>query len=80
MAELFDVTTSAINQHLQNIFEAGALVHHRYRTKEKNVQRSCVIFAFHRAQDNPDQFLGQEHVDKVAEKGGYKHKYFQTHF
>lgn len=53
---------------LTTIFEAGALVHHRYRTKEKNVPRSCVIFAFHRAQDNPGQFLSQEHVDKVAEK------------
>lgn len=42
---------------LTTLFRAGELIHHRYRTKEKNVPRSCVILAFHRAEDNPGQFL-----------------------
>ncbi|PJE12444.1 MULTISPECIES: hypothetical protein [Legionella] len=42
------------------VFEAGALVHHRYRTEEKNIPRSCIIVAFHRAEDNPGQLLSQK--------------------
>lgn len=54
---------------LTTIFEAGALVHHRYRTTEKNVPRSCIIVAFHRAEDNPGQFMSPEHVRKVTQEG-----------
>jgi hypothetical protein len=45
---------------LTTVFRAGELIHHRYRTKEKNVPRSCIILAFHRAEDNPGQFLEKE--------------------
>lgn len=58
---------------LTTLFEAGALVHHRYRTKEKNIPRSCVICAFHRAKDNPGQFLSTEHLDKVAQPDSLMH-------
>ena len=51
---------------LTTVFEAGALIHHRYRTTEKNIPRSCMIIAFHRAQDNPGQFLSPEHVKKFS--------------
>jgi len=54
---------------LTTVFEAGALVHHRYRTKEKNVDRSCVIIAFHRALDNPGQFLSEDMLNQIAPKG-----------
>ncbi len=44
---------------LTTLFRAGELIHHRYRTLEKNIPRSCVILAFHRAEDNPGQFLAK---------------------
>lgn len=53
---------------LTTVFEAGALVHHRYRTKEKNVPRSCVIVAFHRAEDNPGQFLDEAHLTHLPDE------------
>jgi hypothetical protein len=40
---------------LSILFNAGALVHHRYRTKEGSA-RSCVTLTFHRAKDNPGKF------------------------
>lgn len=64
---------------LTTVFEAGALVHHRYRTKEQNVPRSCIIAAFHRAQDNPGQFLDAKHLDSVAEKGSLLHLLMGRH-
>jgi hypothetical protein len=64
---------------LTTLFEAGALVHHRYRTKEKNIPRSCIIVAFHRAQDNPGQLLDKDHLDKVTEKGSLIHLLMGKH-
>jgi len=64
---------------LTTVFEAGALVHHRYRTKEKNVPRSCVIVAFHRALDNPGQFLSEEYLNKVADEGSLSHLLMGSH-
>lgn len=51
---------------LTTVFEAGALVHHRYRTQEKDVPRSCIIVAFHRAQDNPGQFLSPDYLKQLT--------------
>jgi hypothetical protein len=64
---------------LTTVFEAGALVHHRYRTKEKNTPRSCIIVAFHRAQDNPGQFLSAEHLDRFAPKDSLLHLMMGSH-
>jgi hypothetical protein len=64
---------------LTTVFEAGALVHHRYRTKEKDVPRSCVISAYHRAEDNPGQFLSEEHLSKVAKPGSLMHLMMGKH-
>lgn len=52
---------------LTTIFQAGALVHHRYRTAE-NLARSCMILAFHRAEDNPGQLVAPEHLEATAAK------------
>jgi len=38
------------------LFQAGALVHHRYRTQGGD-PRSCVILAFHGVHDNPGVFI-----------------------
>jgi hypothetical protein len=51
---------------LTTVFAAGSLVHHRYRTKE-GCPRSCMILAFHRAADNPGQFIAPEHLAGVSE-------------
>ncbi len=64
---------------LTTVFEAGALVHHRYRTKEKNTPRSCIIAAFHRAQDNPGQFLSKKHLDQFAPQGSLLHLMMGSH-
>jgi len=66
---------------LTTVFEAGALIHHRYRTKEqeKNVPRSCMIIALHRAKDNPGQFLSEEHLDKAVVKGSLLHLLMGKH-
>lgn len=64
---------------LTTIFEAGALIHHRYRTIEKDVPRSCIIVAFHRAQDNPGQFLNALYLDKIAENGSLIHLLMGKH-
>lgn len=53
---------------LTTVFQAGALVHHRYRTAE-GCARSCMIVAFHRAKDNPGQLVAPEHLEGVAEPG-----------
>ena len=53
---------------LTTVFQAGALVHHRYRTMEKNTPRSCIIVAFHRAQDNPGQFMRPDQVNQYAKE------------
>jgi len=55
---------------LTTVFEAGALIHHRYRTKEKNIPRSCTIFAFHRAKDNPGKLLDQSYLQQSEIKNG----------
>ena len=43
-------------QPLTVVFDAGALVHHRYRT-DTGDSRSCVILAFHLASDDPGTLL-----------------------
>lgn len=64
---------------LTTIFEAGALVHHRYRTLEKDTPRSCIIMAFHRAKDNPGQFLSNHYLDTIAEAGSLIHLLMGKH-
>jgi hypothetical protein len=64
---------------LTTIFEAGALVHHRYRTLEKDTPRSCIIMAFHRAQDNPGQFLSKQYLGTIAEAGTLMHLLMGKH-
>lgn len=58
---------------LTTLFRAGELVHHRYRTKEKNVPRSCVILAFHRAEDNCGQFLDKNLLNGLIPEGSLLH-------
>ncbi|OIW26590.1 hypothetical protein CONLIGDRAFT_672122 [Coniochaeta ligniaria NRRL 30616] len=41
------------------LFNAGSLVHHRYRNNNGNA-RSCVITAFHLASDHPGALVGSE--------------------
>ena len=53
---------------LTTLFAAGSLVHHRYRTEE-GVSRSCMILAFHRAGDNPGQFMAPEHIKSFSKDG-----------
>lgn len=53
---------------LTTLFAAGSLVHHRYRTAS-GYARSCTILAFHRAGDNPGQFMAAEHVKKISSDG-----------
>jgi hypothetical protein len=60
------VEVSDKDKPLTTVFQAGALVHHRYRTTEKNIPRSCIIVAFHRAQDNPGQFMRPDQVSHYA--------------
>ncbi|EKE08371.1 MAG: hypothetical protein ACD_17C00202G0002 [uncultured bacterium] len=50
---------------LTTVFAAGSLVHHRYRTEE-GFARSCMIMAYHRAADNPGQFIAPTHLDAVS--------------
>jgi hypothetical protein len=50
---------------LTTVFAAGSLVHHRYRTEE-GFARSCMILAFHRAADNPGQFIAPAHLGHVS--------------
>ena len=64
---------------LTTIFEAGALIHHRYRTLEKDTPRSCIIVAFHRAPDNPGQFLNTHYLDSIAENGSLTHLLMGKH-
>lgn len=51
---------------LTTVFAAGSLVHHRFRT-EQGFARSCMILAFHRAQDNPGQFIPPEHLEDLGD-------------
>lgn len=48
---------------LTTAFSAGALVHHRYRTK-KGTSRSCIITAFQRIEDNPGELFDQKYLKK----------------
>ncbi|KAK7415438.1 hypothetical protein QQX98_005889 [Neonectria punicea] len=50
-------------QPLSILFAAGALVHHRYRTKHGD-PRSCMTAAFHLASDNPGALVRGPHADK----------------
>lgn len=50
---------------LTTLFQAGALVHHRYRTAQ-GLARSCMILAFHRAEDNPGQLVADKHLLKTS--------------
>jgi hypothetical protein len=50
---------------LTTLFAAGSLVHHRHRT-ESGLSRSCMILAFHRAEDNPGQLIDESHLEKTA--------------
>jgi hypothetical protein len=52
------------NHPLSTIFQSGGLVHHRYRTAE-GYSRSCMILAFHRAHDNPGQFIAATHLHDI---------------
>lgn len=52
---------------LTTLFAAGSLVHHRHRT-EDGFSRSCIILAFHRAEDNPGQLLDSRHLEKTKAK------------
>jgi len=52
---------------LTTVFAAGSLVHHRYRTEEGR-SRSCMILAFHRAEDNPGQFMEPKIVSQYFAK------------
>lgn len=54
---------------LTTVFAAGSLVHHRYRT-ETGFARSCMIIAFHRASDNPGQFIASSHLNPVSMGAG----------
>ena len=49
---------------LSILFAAGALVHHRYRTKFGD-PRSCVSAAFHIASDNPGALVSEPHDDNL---------------
>lgn len=53
-AQVIEITDK--DRPLTTLFAAGSLVHHRYRKKE-GFSRSCTILAFHRASDNPGQFM-----------------------
>ncbi len=48
-------------------FAAGSLVHHRYRTSEKQFSRSCIIVAFQRISDNPGAFLDDKFLPEIAQ-------------
>ena len=52
---------------LTTLFSAGSLVHHRHRT-EGGSARSCMIIAFHRAQDNPGQLVDPSHLKSTDSK------------
>lgn len=54
---------------LTTVFAAGSLVHHRYRTEDR-FARSCMIMAYHRAADNPGQFISRNHLDVVSKNDG----------
>jgi hypothetical protein len=56
------VEVSHPDKPLTTVFAAGSLVHHRYRTTEKQHDRSCMIIALHRAGDNPGQFMSADCV------------------
>lgn len=60
---------------LTTVFAAGSLVHHRYRTEEGSA-RSCIILAFHRAADNPGQFVSSKNLDKQFQPGTLNHFLF----
>ncbi|MFB9243318.1 hypothetical protein IV454_13500 [Massilia antarctica] len=51
---------------LTSVFAAGAIVHHRYRT-EVGEPRSCLILAFHRADDNPGQFVDAKYLADMVQ-------------
>jgi hypothetical protein len=50
---------------LTTLFAAGSLVHHRHRTEE-GLARSCMILAFHRAEDNPGQLINASRLESTA--------------
>ena len=52
---------------ITTLFGAGSLVHHRHRTIE-GLSRSCMILAFHRAEDNHGQLVDQKHLEKTTGK------------
>jgi hypothetical protein len=52
---------------LTTLFAAGALVHHRHRTAS-GFARSCMILAFHRAQDHLVQLIDPTHLQRTAVK------------
>ncbi|KAJ9143223.1 hypothetical protein NKR19_g6943 [Coniochaeta hoffmannii] len=47
------------DQPITVLFNAGSLVHHRYRNNDGNA-RSCVITAFHLASDHPGALIGSD--------------------
>jgi len=59
---------------LTTVFAAGSLVHHRYRTEE-GFARSCMIMAYHRAEDNPGQFISPTHLNAVPKDDGDLNKF-----
>ncbi len=63
---------------LTTVFAAGSLVHHRYRTKE-GLARSCMIIAFHRAADNPGQFITPISLANISVPGDLNSFLFGQH-
>lgn len=51
---------------LTTIFEAGSLVHHRYRTSD-GPARSSVTVAFHSSLANPGQFVPPRHLSTMSD-------------
>ncbi len=60
------VEAKHVDKPLTSVFASGALVHHRYRT-EQGEPRSCLILAFHRATDNPGQFVDAKYLTDMVQ-------------
>jgi len=63
---------------LSTLFAAGSLVHHRHRI-ESGFARSCMILAFHRADDNPGQLVDPEHIPGAVKTDSLAQLLFSTH-
>ena len=63
---------------LSTLFAAGSLVHHRHRTAS-GFARSCMILAFHRADDNPGQLVDGKHLPSSVKTDELAQLLFSTH-